>query len=178
MIRTIAIAASLAAALPARAAVKQVSDGAIYVEHVLATKASPAEVYRALGQVGQWWDGRHSFSGDARHLSLTVEAGGCFCEKWDQGSVEHGRVIQTSRDRLVRIQTALGPLMELAVTGVLSFSIDPPARGAQGSTIRITYRVSGDPSHALRPLAPAVDRVIGEQGGRLARFAETKKIGG
>lgn len=167
---------SFAPTVPARAEVKQSSDSSLLVEHRLTSAATPAAVYRAVGRVGQWWSSQHSFSGKAQNLSLALEAGGCFCERWSNGSVEHGRVVQTERGRLVRLQSALGPLLELAVGGVLSFALEP-GEGGRGTTLRVTYRVSGDPSHGLSALAPVVDRVIGEQAGRLARFAEGKSAG-
>jgi uncharacterized protein YndB with AHSA1/START domain len=156
----------------ARAEVKQASAASMTVEHNLGTSAAPADLYRAIGQVERWWSSKHTFSGSAANLSLNPEAGGCFCEKWSEGSVEHGRVVQTQKDRLVRLQSTLGPVLELAVTGVLTFSLKP---AGHGSTLLVSYRISGDPSHNLRALAPIVDQVLGEQARRLVRFAETGK---
>ena len=163
---------------PARAEVKSSAAHAIVIEHTITSTASPPAVYRAFGQIGKWWSGRHTFSGSARNLSLKVSAGQCFCERWKSGSVEHGRVIQTHRDRLLRLAAALGPLLATGVTGVLSFELEPrPATDslAEGTDLRITYRISGDPSHDLAALGAPIDRVIGEQAARLVRFGETGK---
>jgi uncharacterized protein YndB with AHSA1/START domain len=157
-------------AAPARGEVKQSSPASLLVEQRLATVTPPADVYKAIAQVGRWWSSKHTFSGSAANLSLQPEAGGCFCERWADGSVEHGRVVQVQRDRLVRLQSTLGPLMDLAVSGILTFALEPQGHG---TALTLTYRVSGDPSHNLRALAPPVDQVLGEQARRLVHFAET-----
>ena len=168
-----------ALALPAsvaRAVVTASTAQNLTVEHKVSTRAKPADVYRALGRIGKWWNSQHTFSGSAANLKLQPEAGGCFCERWKEGSVEHGRVIQTQRDRLLRLATTLGPLLDLAVTGVLSFNLEPSSAAQPGGTdLLVSYRISGDPSHNLAALAPPVDKVIGEQVARLVRFAETGK---
>jgi hypothetical protein len=73
---------------------------------------------------------------------------------------------------LLRLEAALGPLQELAVTGVISFALEEKD-GA--TTMVVTHRVSGDASHKLDALAPLVDEVNGLQFGNLAKAAgETK----
>src|SRR3954463_6192657 len=106
--RAFVLVVSLAVAVPVEAAVKQASSSSIQVEHDLPSDAAPAAIYKALGQVGRWWSDTHTWSGHAAHLSLAPRAGGCFCEVWADGSAEHGRVIQTGRDRLLRLQATLG----------------------------------------------------------------------
>jgi hypothetical protein len=162
----------------ARAEVRVSAGHALTVEHKLSSAAAPADLYRALGRVGKWWNSEHTFSGRASNLSLRTEAGGCFCERWKDGSVEHGRVIQTQRDRLLRLNAALGPLIDLGATGVLTLELKPrPAAGETkaGTDLVLTYRISGDASHDLTALATPVDRVLGEQATRLVRFVETGK---
>jgi len=45
-------------------------------------KASPEDVYRKrVGNVGEWWNPAHTFSGDAHNLRIEDRPGGCFCEK-------------------------------------------------------------------------------------------------
>ncbi len=48
-------------------------------EALIATK--PAQLYALLLQIGSWWDSAHTYSGDARNMSLDAKAGGCFCER-------------------------------------------------------------------------------------------------
>jgi uncharacterized protein YndB with AHSA1/START domain len=133
--------------------------------------ATPARTYAALGQVQHWWSSEHTWSGDAANLSLKTEAGGCFCERWKQGSSEHGRVIMAVADELLRLQAALGPLQESALNGVLSFQL---AAGADGTTqLNIDYRVNGAGASGLDQFAPAVDRVLAQQIDRLLRYIDT-----
>lgn len=160
-------------AAPAHAAVTASSPGAFQVEHKVVSKAAPAAVFAALGEVGRWWHGEHTFSGKAANLSLKLEAGGCFCERWADGSVEHGRVVQVAqrgKDRLVRLEAALGPARELAASGILTFSLS--AQGT-GSALVVTYRVAGE-GELTRWAGPS-DKVIGAQLARLVRFVETGK---
>ena len=64
---------------------------------------------------------------------------------------------------------ASGRCRQLAVNGVLTFDIAT----SEGKTVlRASYRVSGAPSAGLEALAAPVDRVIGEQVGRLVAFVE------
>jgi uncharacterized protein YndB with AHSA1/START domain len=115
-----------------------------------------------------WWPSDHTWSGAAANLSLSAEAGGCFCERWAEGSAEHGRVVMSRPAQLLRLRAALGPLQEMGVAGVLTIALT--AKG-DGSEAVVTYRVSGDASHALDKLAPIVDQVLGMQFGNFAAYA-------
>ncbi len=173
-----ALSAALAAAPPARADVTAASPGGFMIEAEAQTTATPERAWRALSQLGRWWNGEHTYSGDARRMRLDPRAGGCWCETWGNGqSVEHGRVVLVmERDgvRTVRLAAALGPLQELAVDGALTFTIAPHADGAK---ITMTYRVSGDSSAQLDQLAPLVDMVMMEQFGRLIRYSSSGSPG-
>jgi len=172
--RAILIAAALAAlaAAPARAEVAASSVGAFLIEGEQALEATPAEAWRALGELGRWWNDEHTYSGDARRMSLDLRAGGCWCECWAGGqSVEHGRVVLVMEHegvRTLRILGGVGPLQELGVSGVLTFTVAPDPAGAK---ITMVYRVAGDPGLELAALAPLVDAVLMEQFGWLARFS-------
>jgi hypothetical protein len=144
------------------------------VVHAAGMRATPAAVYRALGQVGSWWDDQHTWSGAARNLTMELRAGACFCEGWAGGSVEHGHVILAQTNEVLRLNATLGPLQELGVSGVLSFKLAKTASG-EGAQLEVTYRVSGDATHGLDKLAAVVDTVIGEQVARLVRYVETGK---
>ena len=43
-------------------------DGA-HMLHQVRVEATPAAVYALIGQVGRWWSGEHSYSGDAGNLA-------------------------------------------------------------------------------------------------------------
>ena len=133
--------------------------------------ATPQRIYAALLNVGAWWDQAHTYSGDAKNMTLAAQPGGCFCEKFAGGSVEHGRVVNVAANRMVRISAALGPLQALAVTGSLTWTIEPAKQGS-GSTLSMTYAVGGYAPGGLDKLADVVDSVVTEQVKRLKAFAE------
>ncbi len=161
-------------AAPAFADVQSASPGGFVLQAEAEVSASPDQAWRRLLHVERWWNGDHTYSGNARRLSLEPRAGGCWCERWGDGqSVEHMRVVLVMENegvRTLRVVGGLGPLQELAVNGVLTFTVAPLASGAK---ITMTYRVSGDPTLGLDRLAPLVDSVLSEQFGRLSRYSAT-----
>ena len=133
-------------------------------------QAPPDRTWAGLVRVGSWWNAEHSSSRVAHNLSLDPRAGGCWCERWRDGSVEHGRVIMAmSREgvRTLRLAAPLGPLQSMGVTAILTFVVTPDTAGAK---ILMTYRVSGDPSLGLDQVGPGVNEVMMEQYERLIRF--------
>jgi len=166
----------LAATLPVHAEVKSAAANGFVIVHSRRVEAPPAKVYAALPAVDRWWNAEHSYSGNAANLTLKAEAGGCFCERWPEGAVEHGRVVLAMRDQLLRLQAALGPLQARAVNGVLTFQLKPDEpSGGKATLLTLTYTVNGASGSALDQSAPAVDRVLGEQFARLASYIETGK---
>jgi len=170
---TLSASAVLAAAAWAHAEVKGSAPDSLLVVHSASARAAPGAVYQAIGRVGEWWDDQHTWSGSARNMSLELRAGGCFCETWNGGSVEHGHVVLAQRDDTVRLDAALGPIQELAASAVLTFKLTTTGSAVQMTQITLTYRVSGDETHELDKIAGIVDAVLGEQLARLVRFVET-----
>jgi uncharacterized protein YndB with AHSA1/START domain len=172
-VRCAALLFALGGAGFAAAETSSVSASGFTVTHQREVKATPHQVFESIGQVAHWWNGAHTWSGDAANLSLELSAGGCFCERWSGGSVQHAVVVRVGRDRTLRLHGSLGPLQDLAVDGVLGFDVAT----SEGKTIlTVSYRVSGAPSAGLEALAAPVDRVIGEQVGRLAAFIEGRPL--
>jgi len=172
---TVALAMSIAVSFPVRAEVKEARENGFVIEAAVMADASPAAVYRQLVRVAGWWDPKHTWSGSARNLKLDAKAGGCFCEKLaDGGSVQHARVIFAQPGKLLRLDGALGPLQDMAVSGVLSFNLAPDGPGTR---ITMTYRVAGVLSMDSSKLAPLVDQVMGIQLGRLRSFASGAPAG-
>jgi uncharacterized protein YndB with AHSA1/START domain len=163
-----------AAALPfaARAEPTAVTATGFVAKFHHELKSPPGPLFEAIGHVERWWSAEHTYSSDAANLSMGLEAGNCFCERWAGGSVQHGRVVLVMRDRYVRIDGAFGPLQSLAVNAVLTFTI----KAVDGhAVLDATYRVGGPPDAGLDKLAPAVDGVIGEQVGRLVKLVDDGK---
>ena len=86
--------------------------------------------------------------------------------------MQHGQVVAVQPGRTLRVVASLGPLQELPVNGVLTFTI---AMQETKTILRLTYRVSGAPDAGLDKLAPAIDQVMGQQFKRLKSLAETGK---
>ena len=162
----------LASAASTHAEIKAVASDGFLIVHSARIDAGPARIYTLLPAIARWWSSSHTYSGDAANLTLESEAGGCFCERWKDGAVAHGRVILALRDQLLRIDTALGPLQGKAVTGVLTFQLVPDGNV---TVLTLTYRVNGASGSALDNDALAVDRVLGEQFARFVRLVESGK---
>ena len=154
--------------LSAAAAVETTRDGFFSTRSVILVEARPAVAWKALSQVSKWWEPAHTWSGSARNLVLEARAGGCFCEKLeDGGSVQHARVVFAQPGQTLRLDGALGPLQEMPVTGVLTFTLAPDASGTR---ITMTYQVAGALSMDAAKLAPLVDQVMSAQLERLREF--------
>lgn len=164
---------ALAALPPVTSAdVKQATPDSLLIQGSRNLRATPAKAYAAIADVAHWWSGEHTWSGDAANLSLQPQAGGCFCERWKDNSVQHMQVLWASNGQMLRLQGALGPLQGMAVQGVLTFTLKP---AGSGSTLQLEYRVNGVASSALDKIAQGVDGVLMEQLDRLQRYADTGK---
>jgi uncharacterized protein YndB with AHSA1/START domain len=167
-----ALAVLAVCALPASAELKSVSASTFQLSAIRSTAASPQQAFAALSQkLPAWWHPEHTWSGAAKNLSLKARAGGCFCETLPGGgSVEHARVVFVKPPEVLRLEGGLGPLQNLGVVGVLTFNVAP---AANGSTITLTYTVSGNLPAEPQGLATAVDQVLTQQLERLARYIDT-----
>jgi len=162
-------------ATPADAAVVASDAHGFMLQTRVEIDADAATVYTTLVQPSRWWSSSHSYSGDARNMTLDARAGGCFCEavpmKLGQaGSVEHGRVVYAMPDHQLRLSTALGPLQAEGVSGALDLMIVPRDKGV---TVTMTYVVGGYVRTGAAAMAPVVDQVLAEQLNRLKRAAES-----
>ena len=164
-------AAALAAATaqPANAKVIDQSEIGFTVAHTAQVAATPDDVWKMLRMPQKWWSKEHSWSGDAANFWLDSQAGGCFCEKLPGtgpdnnvglGSVQHARIIFSKPNELLRLSGAFGPLQGEALTGTLTIQIKETPTG---SAIRFDYVVGGYMRFKTADIAPAVDKVIGEQ---------------
>lgn len=162
---------SLAAAASAQAAVQETREGYFAIQSVILVDVPPAAAYRALIKPSLWWDPAHTWSGSSRNLSLAPRAGGCFCEKLkDGGSVQHAGVLFAQPGQLLRLEGGLGPLQDMAVTGVLSYTLAPDGPGTR---ITMSYRVHGALTMDAAKLAPLVDQVMSGQFDRLRKYANS-----
>lgn len=155
----------------ARAEVASTAPGGFVIQASAHVDVRPEQAWGRLTEIGQWWSGTHTYSGDAANLSLEARAGGCWCERWGEGqSVEHARVVMVLEHegvRTLRLVGGLGPLQEMGAGAVLSFVLSPDSGGTR---LQLTYRVAGDPGLGLAEAAPAVDTVLMEQFARLSHY--------
>ena len=169
--RRIPYALALAALAPlAHAEIKESSADAFLLAYAGAVAAPTAKAYADIVQIGKWWDSEHTYSGKSANLTLKPDAGGCLCERWKDGSVEHGEVLMAMPGKMLRLRTALGPLQERALTGILTFFLK---NENSATTLTVEYRVNGASASGLDQIAPSVDEVLGAQVDRLRRYIAT-----
>ena len=94
----LAVLVALAPAI-AGAEVKSAAPDAMLIELRYTIAAPAAKVWESLVHPERWWPADHTWSGKRENLSLSAEVGGCFCERWEGGSVEHGRVIMVDAEQ-------------------------------------------------------------------------------
>ena len=160
-------------ALPGSFATAEVVDsatGGFTTRSAAKIAATPGEVYRSLVQdIGAWWSSDHTYSGDSSRLRIDAIQGGCFCENLpDGGNVRHLTVVHANPGVLLRMTGGLGPLQAEGVTGSLSWAFEETDNG---TVLTVTYAVGGYVANGLDAWAESVDRVVGEQLDRLARFS-------
>mgnify|MGYP000898461717 CR=1 FL=1 len=173
--RAVACALGVAAALavaPLHAEITQSGASGFVSNHAEAVQASPDAVWQAILRLPAWWSDAHTYSGKAANLVLEPRAGGCWCESWDGGSVQHARVVLVMPGRLLRLHGGLGPLQDLPVEGVLNIATGVRDGRTQ---LRMHYRVGGPAELALDKLSAPVDGVMGTQFKRLKALIETGK---
>jgi len=161
------------AGTPARST-PEVAPNGFLVKLDVSVKAPAAKVYEALiGQVGSWWNPEHTYSHDAKNLSIDARPGGCFCEKLPNGGgIEHLRVVYVAPPQVVRFSGALGPLQASGVAGSMTWKLT----GGQNTTqLELSYSVGGFIHGGFGKIAPAVEAMLREQLDRLKLFVETGK---
>ena len=152
----------------------QVTPNGFLVKFEISVNASAAKVYDALvGQVGSWWNPEHTYSHDAKNLSIDARPGGCFCEKLPNGGgIEHLRVVYAVPAQVVRFSGALGPLQASGVAGSLTCKL---TGGPDNTRLELSYGVGGFIQGGFEKIAPAVEAMLREQLERLKLFVETGK---
>ncbi len=172
------------AAGPAAAEVVSADEDHFITRNEAVVEASTTETWLALISPARWWSGEHTWSADAANLTLTPQAGGCFCEKIPEvdepgrftleGSVEHMRVIQAYPEVALRMTGALGPLQSEPVTGILTIALsEVELEEGTGTRIVWEYNVGGQMRYPVEVISPAVDGVMTLQLVRLAELLGT-----
>lgn len=161
------LAVSLAAASAAHAEVTAKAPDGFSIHIVSVVKLDRDAMWARLLDLASWWSSSHTYSQDAKSLSLDAKAGGCWCEFWSGGEVEHGRVVAVMPRELLRVSAGLGPLQAMGVSAALTFQLaDGPDAGT--TKLAVDYRVNGSSVSGLDKVASAVDGVLIEQVARLS----------
>lgn len=172
-----AVVLALSTAAPASAEVVQSSAGHFVTRDSATVKAAPKAVWLALITPGDWWNGQHTWSGDAANLSIAPQGGGCFCERIPEkdtgsevglaGSAQHMTVVMAEPMKVLRMRGALGPLQSEPVDGVLTITLQPD-KASGGTKLVWEYVVAGHMRFEVAKISKAVDGVMSEQLSRLA----------
>lgn len=183
--RRMSIVAALLLAVPSHAEVVSSSPAGFAIREATEVSADPEAVWAQLLRPAQWWSRDHTFSGDPANLSLDAMAAGCFCEilpstvsprAAPRGSAVHMIVVYAEQARVLRMTGGLGPLQAEGLNGALTITLKPLDGG--GTRIGWEYVVGGYMRFTPDQIAPAVDRVLGEQARRLAaKLGPTKAAG-
>jgi uncharacterized protein YndB with AHSA1/START domain len=155
--------------LGARAEVVEAGPGGFALQRTIHVAATPERVYAALVLPARWWNSEHTFSGSAANLSLDARAGGCFCEFWSGGSVQHLVVVSAMPGKLLRMRGALGPFQSQGVDGALTFTIKAAGDGAD---LTMDNMIGGFMKGGPAKWPTLADSMLAEQMIRLKRYIE------
>lgn len=167
----------LLASVRAFAEVTEVSPNGFTSTHTHTLPLATDEAWTLLTDgLNRWWDASHSYSAKSENLSLNLgtdaQQGGCLCERLDRGGwVEHLRVIFVQPGETLRLQGALGPLVDMGLQGVMRWTLAPVEDNPGSSRFTSEYVVRGHLPDGFDQLAPVVDQVNGGHFVRLARVA-------
>ena len=129
--------------------------------------ATPEAALASVGEVAQWWDPAHTWSGDAANLTLPIQMGACLCEAMPDGTTfQHGRVTSLFPERSIGLHAPLGPLKDLATRAALVFSW---SELSGGPALAMVFLVQGE---GVGAYADAVDHVMGVQFSRWAAYLQ------
>ena len=161
-------------ATPAAAEVVSAGPNGFEVREKVQVPVSTAAAFASFADIGGWWDARHSYSGSAKNLSLSLKPGGCFCERLPKsgGGVEHLRVAFVDPGKQLVLTGSLGPLLYDATAGVMNIQVK---KVAGGSEITLDYKVAGFVNGGADKLAPVVDGVLGGQMDRYRAYAASRR---
>ena len=156
--------------ISARAEIVESGPNGFALQRTVHIAATPERVYAALVLPAKWWNSDHTFSGSAANLSLEPKAGGCFCEIWNGGSVQHLVVVDAVAGKTLRLRGALGPFQGQGADGALTFTLKP---AGDGTDVTMENIVGGFVRGGFAKWPPLADSMLAEQMIRLKRYIET-----
>ena len=166
--RSFLLAGLLVLSAPAAAEVVSAGPNGFEVRETASIVVPVPQAYAAFSRIGAWWNAEHSYSGEAANLRLDLRAGGCFCEQWKGGGIEHLRVALVQPNERIVMTGALGPLLYEGASGAMDVKFE---RIAGGAKVTMTYRAGGFANGNGDKMAPLVDSVLADQMKRFRTFA-------
>ncbi|RYY91995.1 MAG: hypothetical protein EON61_26980 [Alphaproteobacteria bacterium] len=163
----VAIAAALSSAAVllsggAQAELKASAPDALVIQVRAEVLLDRDDAWARLLDVSSWWKSSHTYSGNADNMNIDAVAGGCWCELWSGGEVEHGRVVAVMPEEMIRFNAPLGPLQEMGVSTALTFTLSAGSKPNTTSVV-VDFKVSGSSLSKLDKLGVVIDGVISEQ---------------
>ena len=149
--------------------VKTVSNG-FQIKHKFETKLSKQDAFQVfVSDFSKWWDAAHSYSGQAKNLSIDIQQR-CFLEKLPKGGfVRHLEIVYYEPGKAIRFTGGLGPLQQMGVCGAMTVNFSEQ----NGTTVvEVEYNVCGLMEQGLDRLAPAVDQVLSVQFQAFAKLCD------
>ena len=163
----------IAGILSARAAVVESGANGFAVEEKAHIAASPAKVYAALIHPENWWNSEHTFSQNAKNLSLEAKAGGCLCETLPNGgSVAHLTVAAVMPNSTLRLRGAMGPFQAQGVDGALTFALKA---AGDGTDLVLDNNVGGFVKGGMGKWPDAADGMLTDLVAHLKYYVENGK---
>ncbi len=140
-----------------QAAVKDQAANGFTVENSEWVPVDPGTAWNGfVKDVGQWWPSDHTWWGDASKLSISEEAGGCFCELSGSRQAWHMTVSFVDPGKLMRMTGGLGPLQGMGLSGALEWRF---IEEKGGTRITLWYRAGGYTPDDLSQFVPVIDSV-------------------
>jgi hypothetical protein len=160
---------AIAVSAPASAEVVSASSNGFEVRETVPLVVPPDVAWSSFANISQWWDPDHTYSGKSENLTLSLQPGGCLCERFPKGGgVEHLRVTYVEPGKHAVLTGALGPLLYEGTVGVMDVQVKQVAGGAQ---LTLDYKVAGFANGGADKLAPDVDGMLAAQMTRLRAYA-------
>lgn len=163
---------AFSASIPAHSEVIDADNNGFTVRNTVTIAADRLAVYvAAVANIGDWWNGDHTMTGNSANLYIDTELPGCFCETLGQGAgLVHMQVTFVNPGVILRMTGGLGPLGLMGVAGNMTWEFEE----TEGTTsVTVQYAVGGYMPGGLDTVAPAVDGVLIDATMRLKSFVES-----
>lgn len=169
----VVLAVAALSAAPAHAKVASQSTTGFSLSYEAEVAAEPKAAFDAFVRIAEWWDSAHTYSGDAKNLSIEVKPGGCWCETLpDGGFAEHMSVAGAMPGKSLLLKGGLGPLSLMGVQGTMVLKFAPKGKATVAT---MTYVIGGHDPRQFKDLPKVVDGVLGAAFKRYANFVVTGK---